>query len=143
MGHWYTSYPVWNKTKPLARQYRQEQTPAEALLWTCLRYHQIAGVKFRRQHPIDRFIVDFYCHQAKLVIEVDGAVHEYSKEEDAIRQEFLERLGFKVIRFKNEEVLNDMERVVKQIEVVTKERINNTTPPQPSPYFTAESTGRE
>jgi very-short-patch-repair endonuclease len=124
VGHWYTSLPIWAKIKPLARQYRLEPTPAEAFLWSRLRFHQIVGIKFRRQHPIDRFIVDFYCHQAKLIIEVDGAVHEYSKEEDAIRQEFLECMGFKVLRFQNEEVLNDIVRVVRQIEEVVKERIN-------------------
>lgn len=123
MGHWYTSLPIWAKIKPLARQYRQEPTQAEAFLWSRLRFQQIIGIKFRRQHPIDRFIVDFYCHQVKLIIEVDGAVHEYSMEEDKTRQEFLEGMGFKVVRFRNEEVMNDIERVVRQIEGVIKERL--------------------
>lgn len=115
MGHWYTSLPIWQKIKPLAQQYRREQTPAEFFLWSRLRFRQINGVKFRRQHPIDRFIVDFYCHEAKLIIEVDGAIHDYSVEDDAIRQEFLESIGFEVVRFRNEEVFNDLERVVREI----------------------------
>jgi len=123
MGHWYTSLPIWRKIKPLAQQFRREPTPAEAFLWSRLRYRQIAGVKFRRQHPIDRFIVDFYCQQAKLIIEVDGAIHGYSVEEDATRQEFLESIGFEVLRFKNEDVFNDIERVVRVILVKTKGRL--------------------
>src|SRR5262245_18256186 len=74
-----------------------------------------SGVKFRRQHGIDKFIVDFYCHEARLIIEVDGFIHEYSVEEDAIRQEYLEGLGFRVIRFTNDDVLNTLENVIGRI----------------------------
>lgn len=94
---------------------RCEPTPAEEKLWQKLRNKQLLGFKFRRQHSIDRFIVDFYCGQANLIIEVDGSIHEYTQMEDAIRQEFLESLGFRVIRFRNEEVLNSLEGVLEKI----------------------------
>jgi very-short-patch-repair endonuclease len=70
------STALWNKTKPLARQMRHAPTRAERRLWSCLRGHRLSGFKFRRQHPIDRFIVDFTCPAARLVIEVDGPSHE-------------------------------------------------------------------
>ena len=71
--------------------------------------------QFRRQHVIDRFIVDFYCPAAKLVLEVDGPVHDSTQEEDAIRQQFLESLGLHVLRFTNEEVLNRSDDVLTAI----------------------------
>ncbi|MDZ8026310.1 MAG: endonuclease domain-containing protein [Nostoc sp. SerVER01] len=112
---WQTPYELWKKLKPLARQMRREPTPAEKLLWQKLRHKQLLGFKFRRQQAIDRFIVDFYCHEAQFVVEVDGEVHDYSKEEDGIRQEFLESLGLRVMRFRNEDVVERMEGVLEDI----------------------------
>ncbi|MBX9257277.1 endonuclease domain-containing protein [Desmonostoc muscorum CCALA 125] len=112
---WQTPYELWKKLKPLARQMRCESTPAEKLLWQRLRHKQLLGFKFRRQQAIDRFIVDFYCHEARLVVEVDGEIHDYSKEEDGIRQEFLESLGLRVVRFRNEDVVERMEGVLEDI----------------------------
>ncbi|MBC1239836.1 endonuclease domain-containing protein [Nostoc sp. 2RC] len=112
---WQTPYELWKKLKPLARQMRREPTPAEKLLWQKLRHKQLLGFKFRRQQAIHRFIVDFFCHEARLVVEVDGEIHDYSKEEDAIRQEFLESLGLEVVRFRNEDVLERMEGVLQDI----------------------------
>jgi very-short-patch-repair endonuclease len=94
---------------------RREPTPAEEKLWQKLRHKQLLGFKFRRQHTIDRFIVDFYCGEARLVVEVDGEVHDYTQEEDAIRQDFLESLGLRMVRFRNEEVLNEIDGVVEEI----------------------------
>ncbi len=94
---------------------RRIPTEAEDKLWQYLRNRQLAGLKFRRQHSIERFIVDFYCAEAKLIIEVDGPVHDYSKEEDTIRQEFLESQGFRVMRFTNDQVFNSPDDVLKQI----------------------------
>nr|WP_230966578.1 endonuclease domain-containing protein [Nostoc commune] len=99
----------------MARQNRCEPTPAEKLLWQKLRDKQLLGFKFRRQQTIDRFIVDFYCNEARLVVEVDGEIHDYTQQEDAIRQEFLESLGLKVVRFRNEDVLERMEGVLQDI----------------------------
>lgn len=94
---------------------RRIPTEAEDKLWQYLRNRQLAGLKFRRQHSIERFIVDFYCAEAKLIIEVDGPVHDYSKEEDTIRQEFLESQGFRVMCFTNDQVFNSPHDVLKQI----------------------------
>ncbi|MFM6835361.1 MAG: endonuclease domain-containing protein [Dolichospermum sp.] len=106
---------MWSKLKPLARQMRTEATLAEKQLWQRLKNKQLLGFKFRRQQVIDRFIVDFYCHEVKLVIEVDGEIHNYTQVEDAIREEFLESLGLRVVRFKNEDVLFRIEGVLEEI----------------------------
>jgi very-short-patch-repair endonuclease len=82
---------------------RAQPTPTESLLWQSLRNNQ-TGFHFYRQRPIDRFIVDFYCPSANLVIEVDGPIHQYSREEDALRIEFLESLGLTVLRFSSAQV---------------------------------------
>ncbi len=108
---------LWRKLKPLARQHRHEPTPAENALWEAIRNRKIAGMKFRRQHAIDRFIVDFFCAEAQLVIEVDGSIHDYTHEEDAIRQEFLETQGLRVIRFSNAQVLEDIEGTLEAIRI--------------------------
>ena len=94
---------------------RREPTLAERKLWQKLRSKQILGFKFRRQHVIDRFIVDFYCQEAHLVVEVDGEIHDYTQPEDAIRQEFLESLGLRVMRLKNEDVLNSIDEALAKI----------------------------
>jgi very-short-patch-repair endonuclease len=77
---WHTSPELWEKLKPLARQMRCKPTPAEKQLWQKLKNKQLLGLKFRRQHSIDRFIVDFYCNEVRLVVEVDGSIHDYTQE---------------------------------------------------------------
>ncbi len=109
--HWDTDPQLWARLKPLARQKRQQPTPAEDRLWQALRDSQI-GVKFRRQYTIERFIADFYCIKARLLVEVDGAYHQYTGEEDLIRQEFLESLGIKVVRVRNQDVMTNLKGVV-------------------------------
>jgi very-short-patch-repair endonuclease len=89
--------------------------PAEARLWQVLRNRNIAGAKFRRQFAIDRFLVDFYCSQAALVIEVDGPVHDALTVKDAERQQELESRGLTVLRFTNEEVIGDLDAVTAKI----------------------------
>jgi very-short-patch-repair endonuclease len=81
-----------------------------------LSHKQVAGVRFRRQHPIDIFIADFYCHEARLVIELDGAIHDQRKEYDEGRTAEMEKHFIKVIRFKNSDVEMDIESVLKIIE---------------------------
>jgi very-short-patch-repair endonuclease len=122
-----TTPELWEKLKPLARQMRHEPTPAEDALWAKLRNRRLNDTKFRRQHAVYRFIVDFYCAEARLVIEVDGDIHEYTREEDAIRQEFLESLGLRVIRFTNAEVIRQMDGVMEMIGEIL------TSPSSPSP----------
>ncbi|GJQ53072.1 MAG: hypothetical protein HKUEN02_19190 [Anaerolineaceae bacterium] len=108
-----------------AREMRHPQTPAEATLWRVLRNRNLK-YKFRRQHPIDRFIIDFYCAQAKLCIEIDGASHFEPEQEkyDKARTEFLEELGCKMIRFANNDVRYNIHAVVDEI-VRTIESILN------------------
>ncbi len=99
-----------------AREMRHPQTPAEATLWRALRDRRLK-YKFRRQHPIDKFITDFYCAEAKLCIEVDGASHlaAEQKEYDAARTAYLEEQGYKVIRFTNSDVRYSLAAVVDAI----------------------------
>jgi very-short-patch-repair endonuclease len=113
--HTRTTSELWEKIKPLARQMRRAPTPVEEALWRRLCRKQLRDVRFRRQHPIDRFIADFYCAEARLVVEVDGAIHEYTLEEDALRQAFLESMGLRVVRFSNDAVLQDIEAVLERI----------------------------
>ncbi|MFH1051083.1 MAG: endonuclease domain-containing protein [bacterium] len=128
LNHWQVPTHLWEKLKPLARQMRKDPTSAEKLLWQMLRKKQVLNTKFRRQFAIERFIVDFYDSKNKIIIEVDGDIHQYQKEADALRQEFLESLGYLVLRFTNDEVFGNMDRVITRIEEAIK-----TTPPQSSP----------
>jgi very-short-patch-repair endonuclease len=94
---------------------RHEPTPAEDLLWQRLRNSQLNGQRFRRQHALGRFIVDFYCKEAGLVIEVDGCIHRKIRDQDADRQEYLESLELRVLRFTNETVLTNVECIARDI----------------------------
>jgi very-short-patch-repair endonuclease len=114
-----------------ARQLRREATPAEALLWERLRNYQADGLKFRRQQPLDRFIADFFCAKAKLVVELDGAVHEQRADADAVREDVLERGGLKVIRFANERVMRDADEVTIEITRIARQRIAELKPAAP------------
>ncbi len=97
----------------------------EKLLWERLKTKQVCGLRFRRQHPIAFFIADFYCHEAKLVIELDGEIHNQQKEYDDGRSAEMEKYFIKVIRFTNSEIENNMENVIKKIETAIKERIES------------------
>ena len=100
-----------------AKELRKNMTPAEKMLWQRLRNYQLDGFYFRRQHPIKYFIADFYCAKADLIVEVDGGVHNDpdAQEWDINRTAELEKSGITVIRFTNEEVFNDIERVIQKI----------------------------
>jgi len=98
-----------------ARQLRQKSTAAEKFLWEHLRRRQLLGAKFRRQHPIHPYIVDFYCPQHRLIIEVDGEIHQFQKDQDQFRQEWLTALGYTVIRFTNQQVFYQTNWVLAQI----------------------------
>ncbi|BAY27164.1 hypothetical protein NIES2100_69860 [Calothrix sp. NIES-2100] len=129
---WQTPPKLWEKLKPLARQMRREPTLAEEKLWQKLRSKQLLGFKFRRQHVIDRFIVDFYCQEAHLIVEVDGGIHDYTQQEDAIRQEFLKSLGLRVMRLQNEDVLNSIDEVLAKIAHELQSWKNPTPNPLPA-----------
>jgi len=111
------------KLKPTARALRREATQSEKTLWMLLRKKQL-GYEFHRQVPIDNFIVDFYCHELSLAIEVDGPTHDLpeTQKEDRIRQTTLEALGVRFLRFKDEDILGNPEKVSKGIETWIKEK---------------------
>jgi very-short-patch-repair endonuclease len=96
-------------------------TPAEEKLWNRLRANRLGGWHFRRQQILDGFIVDFYCHQAALVNEVDGPIHRGQVESDRRRETVLKSKGLRVIRFKNEEVASDPDSVCRRILVGLRE----------------------
>ena len=97
-----------------AKEMRKAQTPPEKLLWELLRDRQFGGLKFRRQHQIGNYIVDFYCYEKRFVIELDGGIHQNMKQikKDKKRDEYLKALAINVIRFKNKDVINDIEQVL-------------------------------
>ena len=101
----------------LARELRKKQTPAELLLWQLLRNRQLYGFKFRRQHQFGDYIADFYCFDAQLVIECDGRVHQPNKQwhHDQNRNAYMIAQGLRVLRFTNEQILNETENVLKII----------------------------
>ena len=101
--------------KFLARNLRKQSTNAERQLWKYLRAHRSAGYKFKRQVVIEPYIVDFVCMEARLIVEADGGQHLEQIEDDSERSEYLESLGYKVIRFWNHEILNDIHHVLEQV----------------------------
>ena len=116
-------------TRPTARSrgLRKNATEPEKRLWQALSARKIAGTRFNRQFPIGRFICDFVSRGAKLVIEVDGDTHAHSAEYDMIRTRFLEQEGYRVLRFWNNDVMENLDGVVKRIEQELAHR------PSPSP----------
>jgi very-short-patch-repair endonuclease len=102
-----------------AREMRREPTPAEDALWEALRGRRLDALRFRRQHPVGRFVLDFYCPIHKLVVEVDGDVHDTQQERDAERTAVIEAHGYRVVRFRNEEVMQNLPRVLARIRAET------------------------
>jgi len=105
-----------------AKRLRQESTPAEEALWERLRDRGFLGLKFRRQVPIGPYVADFYCHERKLVLELDGGIHEEERQKvhDENRDANLKALGFRIVRFTNDELMEDpdsfLDKVRQQIE---------------------------
>ena len=110
----------WRSSEPVhqaAKQLRRPMTQAEEVLWSALRRNQVLDLHFRRQHPMGRFILDFYCASKKLCVELDGPVHDEQRERDEARSAALAYQQIRVIRFRNEEVLTDLASVVRRIEL--------------------------
>ena len=110
--------PYNPKLKKLARELRQNMTFPEVLLWNQLKQGQMLGFDFDRQRPIDNYIVDFYCKDLRLAIEIDGGYHDIEEvaQNDIVRQERLEALGVRFIRFSNQEVKEEMISVLLAIQ---------------------------
>ena len=109
-----------------ARILRDNMTYFEELLWDKLKGKQITGLRFRRQHPIDIFIADFYCVRIKLLIEVDGSIHEITEyqEHDQSRSEILNDFGITVIRFTNEQIIEEIDSTIEQIKTVAQKLLD-------------------
>ena len=122
---WQAETPIWSRVRDVARQSRAKPTPAEETLWEELRGRRLKDAKFRRQHAIGRFVVDFYCAESKLVIEVDGPIHVSQAQDDMERDVELNERGLTVIRFTNDEVMQRLGWV--------KTRIAIHLTPNPSP----------
>jgi very-short-patch-repair endonuclease len=116
-----------------ARELRRASTRAEMLLRAQLRDRRVGGCKFRRQRPIGRFFADFACLSARIVIEIDGPSHELTGGGDALRTRRLEARGYQVLRFTNEQVLRDLDSVVRTIEAIVLERSAIGQKGRPSP----------
>ena len=102
-----------------AQQLRKQTTEAEEKLWEQLRNRRFEGLKFRRQHPLNRFVADFYCHEKRLVVEVDGGIHNEKEviERDEGREVDLQNFGLTIIRFTNEEIMTNMGEVLEKLKI--------------------------
>ncbi len=112
-----------------ARALRRNMTEAERQIWQILRSQQMQGHKFRRQVPIGRYIADFVCHEARLIVEIDGGQHDRASPREAERTGFLQHEGYRVLRFWNNEVLANLDGVHATI----ADALARITPTQPSP----------
>ncbi|MHC8331261.1 endonuclease domain-containing protein [Pseudomonas sp. LB3P25] len=132
--------PTLNQ-RQFARHLRTHQTDCELLLWQKLRSRQIANLKFRRQFPCPPYILDFYCVELKLAIELDGGQHyeTTAKIHDQRRTLYLQQQGIEVVRFSNLEVIERMSEVLEQI---LRFAANRTSPPHPNPLPEGEGTDR-
>ncbi len=118
--------------RQLSRELRKNPTPAESKLWSKLKNRQFLNLRFLRQHPIyyqydnqrNFFIADFYCHQLKIIIEIDGRIHDQQKDYDVVRTELLKFKNMAVIRFRNEEILQNIENVQEILKKFIKMRQN-------------------
>lgn len=132
----YSNYLYNKRLQPFANKLRKDMTKAEACLWKfVLKARKLKGYQFRRQRPVLNYIADFMCKELKLIIEVDGASHDFDEiiQKDTRRQNELEKAGFTVLRFLNEEVLKDINNVVLTLESwIEKHERENSPPPAPA-----------
>jgi very-short-patch-repair endonuclease len=123
----HVSSEIRRKMLEIAREFRKAPTKGEKILWEALRGKKLDGVKFRRQQPVGYFVVDFYNSAYRLVVEVDGPVHELQKEADKVRQEILEELGLVVLRINSEVVENNLPMALALVRNAIQ-KINQNTP---------------
>lgn len=109
-------------TKEFAKELRQRQTSAEELFWKMVRNRSMLNLKIRRQHPIGKYIADFYCHELLLVIEIDGSIHDLEevKQKDIKREAFLKAEGLRVMRFTNDDVFSNPHLIEEEIAKLIK-----------------------
>jgi very-short-patch-repair endonuclease len=119
-----------------ARRLRRNQTDAERILWFRLRDRRLGGWKFRRQCPIDRFVVDFFCADAHLIVELDGGQHAAQADADAQRTKILEAMGYLVLRYWNNDVMKNIDGVIEDISTTLEH--HRSEPPHPNPLPSGE-----
>ncbi|MBU0660965.1 endonuclease domain-containing protein [Patescibacteria group bacterium] len=109
-------YQNQSSTRERRKLLRKQATKSEQILWQELRGKQL-GIKFRRQYNIDYYIVDFYCHELRLILEIDGNIHGENKQrlKDIERQTYLEEQGYTIVRYRNEQILNELDIVLEQL----------------------------
>ena len=103
-----------------AKRFRKQMTPAEKVFWEMVRNNKVRGLHFRRQQALDGFIADFFCNQLKLIVEIDGGVHEQQKDYDAKRERILSLNDVTTIRFSNAEVIDNLDMVKQRLELTIK-----------------------
>ena len=113
--HYKTAKANESEQKILRKELRSHATPAEAVLWKMLKGRNADGMKFRRQQGIGPYVLDFYCPELRLCVELDGSSHDYKYEYDEQRTEFLQNQGIRVLRFSNEQVWQGLDSVVDEI----------------------------
>ncbi|HEU5289117.1 MAG TPA: endonuclease domain-containing protein [Cyclobacteriaceae bacterium] len=139
-----SDYPFFHDATPRsferARLLRLNVTSAEKELWRHIRKKQLDGLRFRRQHPVDQFILDFYCHEALLAIEVDGPIHQQREQKmyDQEREIIIEGFGIKIIRFKNEDVFTSLPDVLNKIKMEASNRLQLLRSSPPDSYRDGE-----
>lgn len=126
---WHVPTALRTTMNEVARQFRKQPTCSEALLWQALRGKQLDGRKFRHQQPIGPFVVDFFCSSQRLIVEVDGPLHDSQQQADKHRQQLLESLGLRFIRVSAEQVEHNLPSVLETI----KQAFITTPIPGPSP----------
>ena len=126
---------IRQKMIEVAREFRKEPTASEKILWNALRGKKLDGIKFRRQQPVGYFVVDFYNSVHRLVIEVDGPIHQVQKEADQARQEILEMLGLVVLRIQSGIIENNLPLALSLIRDAIKSIQQNAKQLIPSPFM--------
>ena len=126
--------PYNPKLKELARQLRKNSTKSEIFMWKKLKNKQLHGYNFNRQKPIDNYIVDFFCRELMLAIEIDGYTHQNEEvyEKDMTKEKKLNELGVNIIRFQDKDVFNDMDNVIRTLEIFIEKHKTHKTTPNPS-----------
>ena len=136
------NYPIPSeKRTDQARKLRKDSTFPERMLWGILRNRRLSGIKFRRQFPIGSFVVDFCCVESQLIVELDGMTHAGQGEKDDARTDFLERMGYRVVRVTNDDVLQNIEAVAEMIERAVEENEPPGQPEIPSPRASPRGRG--
>jgi very-short-patch-repair endonuclease len=125
------AHEVW--LREASRDLRRRATPTEQRLWAVLRGRRFAGRRFRRQHPIGPYIVDFLCAEVRLVVEIDGLIHEARQEYDAERDDFLREWGYRVLRIPVDQIRDDLAGALSQIEIACRASPHHPDTPQVTP----------